>query len=232
MKVPQVLVVDDEPGMVRLVSLYLQQAGFDVSTAVCGADALEAVQRRSPDLVVLDIGLPDMDGYAVCRQIRWSTETPIIMLTARGEHRDRIDGFKHGADDYVPKPFHPDELVARVRAVLRRAGHPGDTPGRYAAGGLVVDTGVRIASLDGQPLDLRPKELDLLATLMSQPGRVFSREALLQSVWGQDRAGGTATVDVHVWRLRSKLGETGKRARFIQTVWGIGYRFRASGHGA
>jgi DNA-binding response OmpR family regulator len=228
----KILVVDDEPGMVRLVALYLQQAGFDVLSARTGTDAIEAVERRRPDLVVLDVGLPDVDGLAVFRRIREIEETPVIMLTARGEPRDRIAALEGGVDDYVPKPFHPEELVARVRAVLRRARPRSEPVERLEAGGLSVDVARRQVILDGELRELRPKEFDLLVEMMRQPGRVFTRDYLLERIWGYEYMGDGATVDVHVWRLRSKLGETRKNARFIHTVWGVGYSFDVSDDGA
>lgn len=227
----KVLVVDDEPGMVRLVSLYLQQAGFEVLAAGTGSQAIETVERRRPDMVVLDIGLPDVDGLAVFKRIRDLDETPVIMLTARAEPRDRITALEGGADDYVSKPFHPEELVARVRAVLRRSQSRGETTERLRAGGLTVDLPRRQVILDGEQRELRPKEFDLLVEMMRQPGRVFTRDYLLERIWGYEYLGDGATVDVHVWRLRSKLGETRKSARFIHTVWGVGYCFQAEDDG-
>ncbi|GAC1324858.1 MAG: response regulator transcription factor [Chloroflexota bacterium] len=218
--------------MVRLISLYLQQAGYTVISAMTGSAGMEAVERHQPDLVVLDIGLPDIDGYAVCRHLRTTVDTPVIMLTARGDPRDRIAGLEEGADDYVSKPFQPDELVARVRAVLRRARPVGQRPQRYEIDGLAVDTLQRGVTLEGRPIDLRPKEFDLLVELISHPGQVFTREQLVERVWGYEYLGDGATLDVHVWRLRSKLGETGKQARYIQTVWGVGYCLKTVHHGA
>ncbi len=232
MTAAKVLVVDDEPGMVRLVTLYLQQAGYSVVSEGTGAGALQAIERHQPDLMVLDIGLPDIDGYAVCRQARTLTDTPIIMLTARGEPRDRMAGFEGGADDYVAKPFQPDELVARVKAVLRRARPRTERAKRYVIEGLAVDTVQRAVTLDGRQIELRPKEFDLLVELVSHPGQVFTREQLVEHVWGYEYLGDGATLDVHVWRLRSKLGETGKQARYIQTVWGVGYCLKTASHGA
>lgn len=232
MAVAKVLVVDDEPGIVHLITLYLQQAGYAVLSAATGAGALGAVERYQPDLVVLDIGLPDIDGYVVCRELRERVSTPIIMLTARGAPRDRIAGLEGGADDYVSKPFQPDELVARVRAVLRRVCSPRQQARQYSADGLTVDMMQRTVTLDGRQVELRPKEFDLLVELISHPGRVFTREQLVEHVWGYEYLGDGATLDVHIWRLRSKLGETGRRARYIQTVWGVGYCLRTVDHGA
>ncbi|GAC1399427.1 MAG: hypothetical protein NVSMB52_12930 [Chloroflexota bacterium] len=228
----KVLVVDDEPGMVRLITLYLQQAGYTVISATTGSGGLEAIERQEPDLVVLDIGLPDIDGFAVCRHMRKTRDTPVIMLTARGEPKDRIAGLEGGADDYMPKPFQPDELVARVRAVLRRARPAGQRPQRYVVNGLTVDVLQRQVNLEGHRIELRPKEFDLLVELISHPGQVFTREQLVERVWGYEYLGDGATLDVHVWRLRSKLGETGKQAQYIHTVWGVGYCLKAASSGA
>lgn len=228
----RILVVDDEPGMTRLVSLYLRQADFAVETAPTGADALYALEQGPFDLVVLDVGLPDLDGYSVCQHMRSTSKVPVIMLTARADHRDRIMGFERGADDYVPKPFNPEELVARVNAVLRRVQPEPEKPEQIAVDGLVVGLTDRTVTVDGTIVELRPKEFDLLVQLASNPDRVFSRELLLQRVWGYESMGDTATVDVHIWRLRQKLGESGREHRWIRTVWGAGYRFAANAHGA
>lgn len=228
----RILVVDDEPGMLRLVSLYLRQAGFVVDTAAIGAGAVHCIERGGVDLVVLDIGLPDVDGYTVCQAIRAVRDVPIIMLTARSEPRDRILGFKAGADDYVPKPFFPDELVARVSAVLRRAQPVPEQGRQLALDGLVVNLSDRSVTVEGRGIDLRPKEFDLLAKLVSHPDRVFTRHQLLWQVWGYDSLGDTATVDVHVGRLRRKLGDSDGKGRWIRTVWGVGYRFNGASHGA
>lgn len=226
-----VLVVDDEPGMVRLLTLYLHQAGYTVLKASTGEQALQAVDQHRPDLVILDIGLPDIDGYSVCRQLRTTDDTPIIMLTARGEGRDRVTGLRSGADDYVSKPFQPDELVLRVQAVLRRRQPLIRQEPVYTLGSLTVDTARHEVTLDGKVVDLRPREYDLLLELVSHPGRVYTRAQLLERVWGYEYVGDDATLDVHVWRLRSKLGETGRTARHIHTVWGVGYCARVGDHG-
>lgn len=226
-----VLVVDDEPGMVRLLTLYLHRAGYSVLAAGSGAEALETLEAHGPDLVVLDIGLPDIDGYSVCRQIRERDDTPIVMLTARGEPRDRVTGLQAGADDYVSKPFQPEELVLRVQAVLRRGNNRREHTQRYTVGELCVDTAQHLVTLAGKPVELRPKEFDLLLELISHPNQVFTREQLVTRVWGYEYIGDDSTLDVHVWRLRQKLGETGRRTRYIQTVWGVGYSLRADADG-
>jgi DNA-binding response OmpR family regulator len=228
----RILVVDDEPGMLSLVSLYLRQAGYTVASAATGADAVHEVELGGVDLVVLDIGLPDIDGYSVCQRIRRAGIIPVIMLTARSDHRDRIMGFELGADDYVSKPFNPEELVARVQAVLRRVQPEQDKPQRLALNGLVVDLLQRTVTADGRNIELRPKEFDLLVKLASHPGQVFTREQLLQHVWGYESLGNSATVDVHVLRLRRKLGDSAHQGRWIRTVWGAGYRFDTNQHGA
>jgi DNA-binding response OmpR family regulator len=227
----RILVVDDEPGMTRLVSLYLRQAGYDIDTAATGADAFHAVESGDIDLVVLDVGLPDIDGYSVCKHIRSVSEVPVIMLTARSDHRDRIMGFELGADDYIPKPFNPEELVARIRAVLRRVQPERREPRQLVLDGLVVDRIERTVTADGRSVELSPKEFDLLTELASQPDRVFTRNQLLRRVWGYEGMGQTATVDVHVSRLRRKLGVAARKRQWIRTVWGTGYRFNAQPHG-
>jgi DNA-binding response OmpR family regulator len=228
----RILVVDDEPGMTRLVSLYLRQAGHDVEAVGTGADAFHAVETEAIDLVVLDVGLPDIDGYSVCKHMRSVSDVPIIMLTARAEQRDRLLGFELGADDYVPKPFNPEELVARIHAVLRRAQPERHEPRQLVLDGLIVDRIERTVTADGRPVELSPKEFDLLAQLASQPDRVFTRNQLLKQVWGYEAMGETATVDVHVSRLRRKLGTAARKRQWIRTVWGTGYRFNAKPHGS
>lgn len=226
-----ILVVDDEPGMRRLVSLYLQPAGFLVETAESGAEALDRVERGPIDLVVLDLGLPDIDGFSVCQEIRAIRDVPIVMLTARSEPRDKLLGFKLGADDYVPKPFMPEELVARVQAVLRRSLAPPPDGGTLTLEGLSVNLANRAVTIDGRRIELRPKEFDLLVKLAGRPEQVFTRNQLLWQVWGYDSLGDTATVDVHIGRLRRKLGQTRGKEGWIRTVWGIGYRFSANRDG-
>lgn len=219
---PTVLVVDDEPAIRELVRFTLEREGFRVRLAGDGWEALEAARREAPDLVVLDLMLPGLSGEDVCRALRAEMDVPVLMLTARKEESDRVSGLELGADDYVTKPFSPRELAARVRAILRR------TRSREAGGGegLVVDVERRRVTLDGRPVDLTYTEFELLRTLRAYPGRVFSREDLLSRVWGQDFYGDTRTVDVHIRHLREKLGEDPARPRFIETVRGVGYRFR------
>jgi len=228
---PDVLVVEDEPDIRHLIVHHLEREGFRCREASTGADALRAVRTSTPDLIVLDLMLPEMDGLTVCRRLRGEPATaavPIIMLTAKSDEVDRVVGLELGADDYVAKPFSPKELVARVRAVLRRA-RP-DTTGRvYREGPIVLDPGRHAVTVRGAAVTLTPKEFDLLQALLEAAGRVLSREHLLTRVWGYAHADEieSRTVDVHVRRLRAKLGDEGK---CIATVKSVGYRFeRADG---
>jgi two-component system phosphate regulon response regulator PhoB len=223
-----VLVVEDEPDIRHLIVFHLAREGFTCRAAATGAEALREVRAQAPDLVVLDLMLPEMDGLEVCRRLRADPATatlPVIMLTAKADEVDRVVGLEVGADDYVVKPFSPKELVARVRAVLRRAHPPAATP-VLRAGTVAVDPARHAAEAGGRPLELTPKEFDLLHTLLESAGRALSREHLLSRVWGYARADEieSRTVDVHVRRLRAKLGDEGRR---ITTVKGVGYRFEA-----
>src|SRR5579884_2101944 len=223
----EVLIVDDEPGIRRLIALYLEREGFATSAVGSGAEALEAVAARQPALVILDIMLPDVDGWDVCREIRRTSDVPIIMLTAREGDEDKIVGLELGADDYVTKPFVPRELVARAKAILRRArAAPADTGTLMTFGKLSIDTAKREVKLNGEEITLRAKEYDLLAELARRPGVVFSREKLLQDVWGYDFFGDSGTIDVHVRRLRAKLNDNSSHPTYIETVWGVGYRLK------
>jgi DNA-binding response OmpR family regulator len=230
-----VLVVDDEPGVRDVAQMYLAREGFRVVLAADGPDALAAVEREPPDLIILDLMLPGLDGFEVCRRLRRASDVPIIMLTARDEDVDVIVGLELGADDYITKPFNPRELVARARAVLRRTAADRSTasaPTPAAAAqtiqvrGLAVNPAGRTAALHGQPLKLTPREFDLLLTLVRHRGQALSREQLLEQAWGYDFAGGTRTVDMHVAQLRKKLAATGHYAPdvTIATVQRVGYR--------
>lgn len=223
-----ILIVDDEPGIVRLIAMYLEREGFQTSSARTGAEALAAVRGSDPSLVVLDIMLPDIDGWEVCREIRAVSDVPIVMLTARESDEDKIVGLELGADDYVTKPFKPRELVARVKAVLRRTrATPVDTDGRTLDfGELTINLDKREVRLNNELVTLRVKEYDLLVELAGKPGFVFKREQLLQDVWGYDFFGDSGTIDVHVRRLRAKLNDDSSNPRFIETVWGVGYRLK------
>ncbi|WP_327367956.1 response regulator transcription factor [Streptomyces sp. NBC_01217] len=222
-----VLVVDDDPTVAEVVVSYLDRAGYDVERAEDGPAALERFAGRRPDLVVLDLMLPGMDGFEVCRRIRAHSSVPVIMLTARGDEDDRILGLETGADDYVTKPFSPRELVLRVDSVLRRsraAATTADAPRAPLRGaGLHLDPTARRATRRGRELTLTLREFDLLAFLLRHPGRVFTREELMRQVWGWD-FGDLSTVTVHVRRLRGKVETDPARPQVIQTVWGVGYR--------
>ncbi|MET9424842.1 response regulator transcription factor [Streptomyces sp. NPDC006540] len=224
-----ILVVDDDPTVAEVVTGYLERAGFAVDRAADGPQALRLAAGRRPDLVVLDLMLPGMDGLEVCRRLRAGEQAPVpvIMLTARGDEDDRILGLEVGADDYVTKPFSPRELVLRVESVLRRGGG-GDGERRagpeLAAAGVVLDPGARRATKDGRELALTLREFDLLAHLMRHPGKAIGRERLMQDVWGWE-FGDLSTVTVHVRRLRGKIEDDPGRPKLIQTVWGVGYRF-------
>jgi phosphate regulon transcriptional regulator PhoB len=222
----RVLVVEDEPDIRDLLSFHLAREGFEVRTAGTGLQGLREVKAKHPDLVILDLMLPELNGLEVCHRLRHDPDTasiPVIMLTAKGDEADRVVGLEIGADDYVTKPFSPKELVARVRAVLRRA-RPGESSPVFEAGRLTVDFGKRQVSVGGKPVLLTPKEFDLLRALVEARGRVLSRELLLDRVWGYARASEieSRTVDVHVRRLRQKLGVEGRR---IVTAKSVGYRF-------
>jgi DNA-binding response OmpR family regulator len=217
-----VLVVDDERNIVELTRLYLTNDGYTVLSAQDGLEALEIIREEHPDLVVLDIMLPKLDGWELCRRVRQGgNDVPIIMLTARGEDVDRVVGLELGADDYVVKPFNPRELVARVKAVLRRSTGETRAPKVLRLRNLEIDRERREARVAGHEIRLRAKEFDLLLAFAEHPGFVFSRDQLLDRVWGYGFAGGTRTVDVHVARLRDKLPGSGVS---IETIWGIGYK--------
>jgi two-component system alkaline phosphatase synthesis response regulator PhoP len=221
-----ILLVDDEPHIIELASLYLKQDGFRVISAGDGLAALERIAQDSPSLIVLDLMLPKLDGWEVCRRVRAESDLPILMLTARDDDIDKIVGLELGADDYLTKPFNPRELVARVKAILRRTEPRRAQDGEQALtiGNLVVDPARREARVEGQLLDLRAKEFDLLLTLVENRGIVLRREKLLDLVWGFDFYGQTRTVDVHIAHLRNKLAGSNVE---IETVWGVGYKITA-----
>ena len=214
------VVIEDDEAISALVGTYLEQAGFEVVRECTGEGGFEAVARRRPRFVVLDLGLPDVDGFDLCRRLRGSADVPILILTARDEEADRVIGLELGADDYLTKPFSPRELVARVRAVLRRAEPVPPESRVIEVGELRVDLRTRRATFAGSPLTLRTLEFELLAELARNAGNVVTRDRLLDRVWGLSFAGGTRTVDVHVAQLRKKLG----RPDLIHTVRGVGYR--------
>ncbi|MEU1666793.1 response regulator transcription factor [Streptomyces sparsogenes] len=227
----RVLVVDDDPTVSEVVAGYLDRAGFAVDVAADGPTAVARASARPPDLVVLDLMLPGMDGLEVCRRLRAAGPLPVIMLTARGDEEDRVLGLEVGADDYVTKPFSPRELVLRVESVLRRTGAPPAALAEVArpwlrAGPLALDPTARRATRDGAELALTIREFDLLEYFMRHPGQATSREQLMRRVWGWE-FGDLSTVTVHVRRLRGKVEEDPARPRLISTVWGLGYRFDA-----
>ena len=230
----RVLVVDDDPTVSDVVRRYLEQAGCEVRLAADGADGLAAVAAQRPDLVVLDLMMPGIDGLEVCRRLRRQLpDLPVVMLTALGEEADRVLGLEVGADDYVTKPFSPRELVLRIRSVLRRtAGHAaGPAAAKLSDAELTVDTARRIAERDGVPLPLTVREFDLLVFLMRHPGRAWSRTDLLDKVWGW-QFGDQSTVTVHVRRLREKIEKDPAEPTRIRTVWGVGYRYDPLDDGA
>jgi DNA-binding response OmpR family regulator len=222
---PKILVVDDELNILELVKLYLEREGFKVEAVSTGTDALSKMNTFNPDLIVLDLMLPDMDGFEVCRQVRKKSNVPIIMLTARKEDVDKIVGLELGADDYLTKPFNPRELVARVKAIIRRFQTGPATGEVMEIGKLRIDVARQEVSVDKQPVKLRTKEFALLATLAQNLGIVLSREKLLELVWGFDYYGETRTVDVHVNHLRDKIAASGVN---IETMRGTGYKMTVS----
>jgi len=226
-----ILVVDDDPTIRDVLERYLRREGFTVLTAADGQTALQKAGGEKPDLVVLDLMLPHVDGWEICRQLRAESTVPILMLTARGEEYERILGLGLGADDYVTKPFSPGEVVARIQAIFRRI-EMARSPAPLSAetihiGEIVIDPSVRQVTVKGQPVTLTAKEFDLLHYLASHPHQVFSREQLLDQVWGYTYAGETSTVTVHVRHLREKIEADPANPRLIETVWGVGYRFNA-----
>ena len=225
-----ILVVEDDKNISDLIHMYLVKEGFDVRIAGDGGKALEEFQKKEPDLILLDIMLPVMDGWAVCAKIRETSKVPIIMLTAKSEDADKLMGFECGADDYLTKPFNILELKARIRALLRRssgqsrpAAQP--DPELLTVGDLTLDTRQRVAIRDGKAIDLTAKEYDLVELLMKNPRRVYSRESLMDLVWGYSYAGDYRTVDVHIRRLREKLERVPAEPAYIITKWGVGYYF-------
>ena len=227
-----ILVVDDEPKIRDLVRSYLEREGYQVFDTGSGDDAVRIVQRIHPDLIVLDLGLPDLPGEEVIRTVRRASDVPVVMLTARASEGDRIAGLQLGADDYVTKPFSPRELVARVEAVLRRSrGLRPDRATTYAQGRLEVDSDSREVSLDASAVELTRTEFDLLVALASRPGRAWSRFELVSRIQGDDYDGYERTVDAHVKNLRRKLGDDPRNPVFVLTVPGIGYKFGQAADG-
>ncbi len=225
----RILVVDDESSIRDVLTRYLEREGYRVEVAADGPGALQATARMSPDLIVLDLMLPGLDGLEVCHRLRAQSMVPIIMLTARDEEADKVRGFTTGADDYITKPFSPAELVLRVKAVLRRAEAapaPAQTPGDLLRfGSLAIAPAFRRVELAGRVVDLSAREFDLLFFLASHPGQVFTRSQLLQHVWDYNYFGDSSTVTVHISRLREKLEPDPTHPSYIKTVWGVGYKF-------
>ncbi len=226
----RVLVIEDEAVMAEVVARYLRRDGHTVRIAADGAVGLVAFREFTPDLVVLDLMLPEVDGLEVCRRIRESTETPVIMVTARSAETDRLRGFDYGADDYVSKPFSPRELAARVQAVLRRARRgAGSTPGANVShyGALRLDRVARTLEGPAGPIDVTAREFDVLEFLSAHAGQVFSREQLIEAVWDRQAVTDANAVTVHVRRIREKIEEDPSRPRYLKTIWGVGYKFDA-----
>ena len=219
-----ILVVEDDRNISDLIRMYLDEEGFEVRIAYDGGKAVEEFEKQKPDLVLLDIMLPVLDGWGVCAKIREKAKTPIIMLTAKGDVGDRITGLEMGADDYIVKPFEMKELMARINAVLRRSEIPDDTKKRLTFDKLVIDLDSYELIVDGKKIDTPPKELELLYHLASTPNRVYTRNQLLDEVWGFDYFGDSRTVDVHIKRLREKVENVSDQWE-LKTVWGVGYKF-------
>ena len=220
----KVLVIEDDRNIADLLRLYLEKEGMDCQVAGDGLVGLEKFHQFQPDLVLLDIMLPGLDGWSVCRKIRETSKTPIIMLTAKGELEDKVSGLEMGADDYITKPFEMKEVLARIRAVLRRFGEEEQTERRLSFDKLVINLDSYELMVDGKRVDTPPKELELLFHLASAPNRVFTRNQLLDEVWGFDYFGDSRTVDVHIKRLREKLEGVSEQWS-LKTVWGVGYKF-------
>lgn len=219
-----VLVIDDDINICELERIYLEKENFKVTVCHDGKKAVEVFKEQAPDIVILDILLPGMDGWEVCREIRKVSAVPIIMLSAKDETFNKVLGLELGADDYMVKPFEPKELIARIRAVLRRFGRQEEVPEQVVFPSLVINKSNYTVKLNGTGIDMPPKELELLFFLASNPNKVFTREQLLENVWGFDFFGDTRTVDVHIKRLREKF-EPGEYKWQIKTVWGVGYKF-------
>ena len=227
----KILVVDDEERVIEIVEMYLKKEGFEIYTAADGEEAVEKVKALQPDLVVLDIMLPKMDGWDVCKEIRKNLSIPILMLTAKGEEFDRVLGLELGADDYLTKPFSPRELVARIKAILRRIPPEGkeEKIDVIKLSDLKIDYSSREVSLNGEQIVLTPKEFELLWYLASHKDKVFTREELLKQVWSYDYYGDLRTVDTHIKRLREKLLSQEKKPNFnVKTIWGVGYKFEVT----
>jgi DNA-binding response OmpR family regulator len=221
----KVLVIDDEEHLTSLVKAYLVKDGYQVTIANNGREGLDAVRRVHPDLIILDIMMPEMDGYEFIRVLRVDSDTPVIFLTAKVDEQERVLGLELGADDYIVKPFYPRELISRVRAVLRRQSKRSDEEQIYRLGGIMMDCTAHSVTVAGDFIDLTPSEFDLLKTLIASPGRVFSRLDLLDAVQGSRFDGYERTIDLHIKNLRAKLKQNNGEEKYIETVYGVGYRF-------
>ncbi len=221
----RILIIEDEPELVRVLRDYLERAGFEVEAAHDGVAGVSLYQHKRPDLVLLDLNLPGMDGLDVARELRRHSEVPIVMVTARVEETDRLIGLELGADDYISKPFSPREVVARVRAVLRRAQPKKEEPEIIRAGEVEIDRTRHRVWVQGREVDLTPTEFRLLAALAAEPGRAFTRLQLLEAIQGDAYEGYERTVDAHIKNLRAKIEPDPKRPRYVETVFGVGYRF-------
>ena len=223
-----VLIVEDDRNIAELLQMYLEKEGYAVTVAADGGQGLAKFRAIKPDLVLLDVMMPVMDGWSVCKAIRAEAQTPIIMLTAKGDDMDKLIGFDHGADDYLTKPFNILELKARIRALLRRAGRTEEKAAgnSLTIGTITLDLDARNAYRNGQLADLTAKEFDVIEFLMRNPNRVYSREALLDTIWAYEYRSDIRTVDVHIRRLREKLEENPAEPKYILTKWGVGYYFR------
>ncbi len=224
----RILLVDDEPLILKGLRVSLLQEGYEIDEAQDGEQALEKILREHYDLILLDVMLPKLSGIEVCQRVRETSDVPIIMLTAKGEDMDKILGLEYGADDYMTKPFNILEVKARIKRILYRAGSVSrPTKPKISGGGLTLDAQTRTVEMNGTPLNLTAKEFDILQLFMSSPGRVFSREELLELIWGPNYAGDFRTVDVHIRRLREKIEPDPAKPRYIMTKWGVGYHFAA-----
>lgn len=222
----RILIADDDANIAELIALYLTKEGYETRKAGDGREALQLVQTFNPDLIILDIMMPEMDGYEVCREVRKESTTPIIMLTAKGETFDKVLGLELGADDYMVKPFDTKELVARVKAVLRRMENKETNMKKISFDNLTINLSNYSVTYQNESVEMPPKELELLFFLASHPNQVFTREQLLNQIWGYEYYGDTRTVDVHIKRIREKLGSDEVHAQWsIKTVWGVGYKF-------
>ncbi|SFR09247.1 response regulator transcription factor [Desulfoscipio geothermicus] len=227
MKKETILIADDEEKIRQIVKKYLEKEGFSVLECVDGLEAIQAFTKHAPDLVILDIMMPGADGWEVCRELRKTSKVPIIMLTAREDEVDRVLGLEMGADDYVVKPFSPRELMARVKAVLRRLNdrNLGEKENILSFEGLTINLDARKVTINDKEIILTPKEFDILYFLAKSSGKAYSRDHILLSVWGDDYFGDTRTVDTHINRLREKLAKANNKINYINTVWGVGYKF-------